>query len=237
MTITATDKRFTIPLYSVSEAARYLRLPRQTLVNWADGYSTGGEASVTGEPLVTATRSGGQRSERRLPFIGIAEAYVLNAFRRAGVPLQRIRPSLDVLKYELGPHALASNRLFTDGAEVLWNLGGEAPEGTPEQISAMKLLVPRLGQYVFNEVVAQYLQRIAFSDGYARLIRLDNYGDAEVVLDPDRGYGHPIFAKAGVTVDNIFGALRAGDSVKDTAQDYGLTEAELRNAWTLASAA
>jgi len=235
MTETTTDRRFTVPLYSVSEASRYLRLPRQTLVNWTDGYSSGGEAPVVGTPLVTAFASKAERNQPRLPFIGIAEAYVLNVFRRAGVPLQRIRPSLDALKNELGPHALASNRLFTDGAEVLWNLGSHAPEGTPEQISAMRLLVPRSGQYVFNEVVAQYLKRIAFSDGYARLIRLENYGEAEVVLDPDRGYGHPIFAKAGVTVDNVLGAIRAGDSLEDTAEDYGLPVAELRDALSLSA--
>lgn len=155
MTENTTDRRFTVPLYSVSEASRYLQVPRQTLVNWTDGYSTGGEASTVSAALVTAVASQGQRSQPRLPFIGIAEAYVLNVFRRAGVPLQRIRPSLDVLQHELGPHALALNGLFTDGAKVLWNLAADAPEGTAEQISAMKVLVPRSGQYVFNEVVAQ----------------------------------------------------------------------------------
>ena len=84
----------------------------------------------------------------------------------------------------------------------------------------MKLVVPRFNQYVFNEVVEAYLQRIAFSDGFARLIRLKSYGDADVVLDPARGYGRPIFDRAGVTVDNVFGALRAGDSIEDTAEDY-----------------
>lgn len=233
MTEFATDRRFTVPLYSVTEASCYLRLPRQTLANWADGYVARGEAPAAGEPLITTLGSKGQRNQPRLPFIGIAEAYVLSAFRRAGVPLQRIRPSLDVLKDELGPHALASDRLFTDGAEVLWNLGAHAPDGTPEQISAMKLLVPRSGQYVFNEVVAQYLQRIAFSDGYARLIRLNQYGQAEVVLDPERGFGRPIFARAGVTVENILGAVRAGDSLEATAEDYGLAAADLRDALSL----
>ena len=186
---------------------------------------------------MTALRVPGKYAEQRIPFIGIAEAYVLNAFRRAGVPLQRIRPSLEVLRSELGPHALASHQLFTDGAEVLWNLGAQAAEGTPEQISAMRLLVPRLGQYVFNEVVESYLQRITFSDGYARLIQLRGYGDARVVLDPMRGYGRPIFDEAGVTVENVLGTIKAGDSIEDAAADYGLDADQLRNAWSLSLSA
>lgn len=159
---------------------------------------------------------------------------MLSAFRRAGVPLQRIRPSLDALRARFGPHALASEQLFTDGVEVLWN---EAAKGSPEEIEAMRLLVPRSNQYVFNEVVAQYLHRISFSDGYARLIRLQGYGDADVVLDPMRGYGRPIFDQAGVSVENLFGAIRAGDSVEDTAADYGLNPAQLRNAYGMALSA
>lgn len=234
MTIaTHQDSRFTVPLYSVPDAARYLRLAGSTLKTWVDGRL----GFPSSKPLVTSVRPAGEYAQQRIPFIGLAEAYVLKAFRRAGVPLQRIRPSLDVLKAELGPHALASDRLFTDGAEVLWNLGGQAPQGTPEQISAMKLLVPRSGQYVFNEVVQAYLHRIAFADGYARLIRLQEYGDADVVLDPTRGYGRPIFDRAGVTVDNVFGALRAGDSIEDTAEDYGIEPEQLRNAWSLSLSA
>jgi hypothetical protein len=55
-----------------------------------------------------------------IPFVGLAEGLVLTAMRRAGVPLQRIRPALARLDEELGlQHALASSRLYTDGAEVV----------------------------------------------------------------------------------------------------------------------
>lgn len=230
---TQQDSRFTVPLYSVPDAARYLTLAGSTLKTWVDGRPGAPEPM----PLVTSVSPRGTYAEQRIPFIGLAEAYVLKAFRRAGVPLQRIRPSLDVLRAELGRHVLASDRLFTDGAEVLWDLGARAPEGAPEQISALKLVVPRSNQYVFNEVVEAYLHRITFSDGFARLIRLQSYGDADVVLDPARGYGRPIFDRAGVTVDNVFGAIRAGDSIEDTAEDYGLEPGQLRNAWSLALSA
>jgi hypothetical protein len=71
-------------------------------------------------PLITVSPRQGQQAT--LPFIGFAEAYVLSAFRRSGVPLQRIRPAVDVLSREIGiEHALASQRLFADGAEMLFD--------------------------------------------------------------------------------------------------------------------
>jgi hypothetical protein len=55
-----------------------------------------------------------------------------------------------------------------------------------------QMVVVRHGQYVFNEVVDQYLQRIEFTDdGYAELIRLPGYREATVVVDPPRGFGQP----------------------------------------------
>jgi len=125
MTIALKDDRFTVPLYTLGQAPTYLRVPRSTLTMWADGdeqhrHDRAVERTVTGAPIMTAV-SASQRGHARLPFMGIAEAYMLNAFRRAGVPTQRIRPSLDWLVEQVGPHALASKDLYTDGAEVLWN--------------------------------------------------------------------------------------------------------------------
>src|SRR5215212_5046861 len=47
----------------------------------------------------------------------------------AGVPLQRIRPAVEVLEKEIGvDHALASKRLYTDGAEVLFDYANKRGE-------------------------------------------------------------------------------------------------------------
>ncbi|MDE0116455.1 MAG: hypothetical protein OXT07_07535 [bacterium] len=41
---------------------------------------------------------------------------------RSGVPMQRVRPMLDGLQRQMGiDHALASQRLYTDGAELLFD--------------------------------------------------------------------------------------------------------------------
>jgi uncharacterized protein (DUF433 family) len=226
------DLRFDVPLYSLTEASRYLIVPRQTLTTWIEGYerrpSSG--APVKKGPIVTALPVRGQ-GQARLPFVGIAEAYVLNAFRRAGVPMQRIRPSIDWLVNNVGPHALASKDLYTDGAEVLWHFAQQAGEGSPDDQVVKGLIVPRSGQYVFKEIVEHYLKQITFgADKFADTIRLPQYGDANVVLDPHRGYGQPVFNKSGAKVVDALGPLRAGETFESVAADYGVSEAELRDA-------
>jgi hypothetical protein len=131
-----------------------------------------------------------------VPFIGLAEAHALAAIRRAGVPLQRIRPALEVLQHELGiSHALASKALYTDGAEVLYDYA-ESHGDTPEARSARELVVVRQGQRVFNEIVDSYLRRVEFApdDQWAQLIHLPKYRRADVVVDPRRSFGAPVFA-------------------------------------------
>lgn len=227
-----TDLRFGVPLYTLTEAAKYLIVPRATLATWADGYERRPAkwSVVKGEPIITAFPQD-RRGYARLPFIGIAEAYVLNAFRRAGVPMQRIRLSIDWLIKNVGPNALASEDLFTDGAEVLWRFAQESGEGSPDDEVVKGLIVPRSGQYVFKEIVEHYLKQIRFDDDkFAAAIRLPQYGEANVVLDPQRGYGQPVFDRSGVRVSDVLGPLQAGATFHDVAEDYGVTEAELVDA-------
>jgi uncharacterized protein (DUF433 family) len=234
------DDRFTVPLYTLSEASTYLRVPRATLTTWADGYEhhrrdRAVARTVSGAPIITAVDPP-HRGHARLPFIGIAEAYVLNAFRQAGVPMQRIRPSLDWLVEHVGPHALASKNLYTDGAEVLWEFAQQSGEDDPDGAVARGLIVPRSGQYVFKEIVEHYLRQISFSDdNYASLIRLPQYQHANVVLDPKRGYGQPVFGNSGIRVADAIGPLRAGESFEAVAEDYGVPVSELRDALDLSA--
>jgi hypothetical protein len=95
--------RFATLLYGIGEAAGYLSVPPSTLTAWAYGYERRqpGTRASRAKPIITAVRP--QRSgEPSVPFVGLAEAYALAAFRCAGVPMQRIRPAIDALGRELG---------------------------------------------------------------------------------------------------------------------------------------
>jgi uncharacterized protein (DUF433 family) len=237
--VSSAEVRFTVPLYSVSEAARYLGVPTSTFSTWAHGYvrRPAGRAEVVGEPVVTTLRSKrSRRGDAAVPFIGLAEGLVLAAIRRAGVPLQRIRPAIAALQAEFNlEHVLASRALYTDGAEVLYDFA-EREGDTPEARSARDLVVVRYGQRVFTEVVDAYLHRVEFApDGYVRLIRLPQYDRAQVVADPDRAFGQPFFVRGGARVEDVLDRFRSGESLGVVAEEYGVPKDELEDALRVAT--
>ena len=235
-TVTDID-RFGTPLYTITEASHYLGVPDSTFRTWAKGYvrRSADRHVVRGGPIVTTLEGQSSRSAS-IPFVGLAEALVLAAIRKAGVPLQRIRPVLDLLREELGvDHVLASKSLYTDGAELLYDFAEQSGD-SPEAASPRQLVVVRHGQHVFNEVIDQYLHRVDFaSDGYAQVIQLPGYGVAEVVADPRRGFGQPTFKRGGAKVEDALGMFWAGESLADVAAEYGVPESELEDALRVAS--
>ena len=171
-----------------------------------------------------------------IPFVGLAEGLVLTAMRSSGVPLQRIRPALVRLEQELGlAHALASKRLYTDGAEVLWDYAERGTDPAAAR-AARELVVVRNNQGVFNEVVEGYLRRLDFGDdGYARLIRLPAYVTADVVVDPTRGFGQPIFARGGARVEDALALFRSGEPLEVVAEEYGVPSEQLEDTVRIAT--
>jgi uncharacterized protein (DUF433 family) len=166
-----------------------------------------------------------------IPFVGLAEGMVLAAIRKSGVSLQRIRPALNQLQAEMGvQYALASQRLFTDGAEVLFDYAAhDADEDTENAVR--ELVVVRNGQRVFNPVVESYLQRVDFADdGYARLIRLPAYAVADVVVDPRRGFGQPIFSHGGARLEDALAMFEGGEPLSVVSAEYDVPPEQLEDA-------
>jgi len=192
-------------IFTLREAAGYLDVPKSTIHAWA--------RPPTGEPLITVFPRGG--AQATVPFIGFAEAYVLAAFRRAGVPLQRIRTVVDALAQNLAvEHALASKRLYTDGAQVLYDYA----ERNEDEL--VELVIARAGRQ-FSEVIRDHLKRITYgSDGWASRVLLPSYQRAEVVVDPQVAFGRPLVVHGGARVEDLFDRFIAGDTVADIAFDF-----------------
>jgi uncharacterized protein (DUF433 family) len=221
--------RFGTLLYSVGEAAAYLGVPSSTLMDWAYGYEWRLEdgTAVAAGPVITATRPT-RRYDASMPFVGLAEAYTLAVFRQAGVPMQRIRAAIDLLRHDLGvEYPLASRRLQADGAELMYDYT------QPGQDDAQpELVVVRSSQQVFGQgTTGQSLDSVEFADdGYARAIRLPQYRVAEVIVDAGHGFGRPRFGRTGVGVEDVVSLCLAGETTETVAEEFGLTRAEVEDA-------
>lgn len=226
------DQRFDTPLYTLAEAARVLDVPPTTFQTWSRGYIRHRQSGpdVQGEPMVTDV--GAAPGTATIPFIGLAEGFVLAAVRKQGVPLQRIRPAIKVLRAELGvAHALASRKLYTDGAEILFDYASATGDET-----ARELVVVRHGQRVFTEVFEHYLNRITFAeDGFAQRLLLPQYHVAHVIVDPRFGFGQPTFLHGRARLEDVLGRFWAGDALTDIAADFGVPEADLEDVVRVAS--
>jgi uncharacterized protein (DUF433 family) len=238
------DAHYMVPLYKKAEAARIIRVPASTLRDWAGPAPAAGTSSepillfspgetelasairpVRHDGLITVADPRTSRGAS-IPFVGLAEAYILAAFRQAGVPMQRIRPALRRLEDEMGLiQALASERLRTDGAEVLWDYGQETDDQA-EKDAVGDLVVVRNGQLVFRPIVQGYLRRVTYGDGWARVIDVGQ-GKVGVTVDPFINGGQPTLARRGIAVTDILSRIRAGEPSKEVAADYGLRTSEI----------
>jgi uncharacterized protein (DUF433 family) len=208
------DRRTTVPLFTLPQCATYLQTPLSTLHAWA--------RPKDGAPLVTVRPAGGRHAT--VPFVGFAEAFVLGALRKAGVPMQRIRPAVKRLNDEIGlDHALVSQRVYTDGAELIFDYASSSDD---EEL----LTVVRTGQEHLAEVIRNYLQRITYGDdGWAARLRLPAYRHAEVTVDPSQAFGQPLVVHGGARVEDLVDRFKAGDGVAEIAADFDVPSAEVED--------
>lgn len=214
------DELNLVPLYTQGEAARMLGLPQSTLNHWASGYAT---ASGNRKPaFITVERPGRGYT---VPFVGLAEAWIVRAFTKAGVPVSRIRPALEQLRTQIGvEHALASERLGTDGAEILWDLRKKN-----EVFDDNRLVVVRNGQATFGEIVREHLKKVEYRDGFIGQLRIPRANGAEYTIDPEINFGQPTLSEYGVRVDDVLGRIAAGETIQDVAKDYDMPTLTVEN--------
>lgn len=228
MTSDAGGVRFDVPLYSASEA--YQRPPQHLrhLGPWV---------LPTAEGSLTSSRgTGGHAHPDRLVGAVRALRWPRRGFCPRRLPGGRCSAAANPPGHRpppggaWDPHVLASKSLYTDGAEVLYDYA-ESTGDTPEGKSARELVVVWNDQRVFQEVVDSYLRRIDFAaDGWAHIIHLPQYRTADVVVDPERSFGIPIFARGAARVEVVLGRVKAGESVETLSEEFGIPPSELFDA-------
>lgn len=217
-----------MPTYSFADAARYLRMPEQTLRSWVleRVYPVLGQ-STRSRPLVHLDNP----KKQYLSFINLVEAYVLAAIRRRhGVKLPKVRKALDYIQRQLQvDNPLIDQAFQTDGLDLFIERYGQL------------INVSREGQRVMKEIIGVYLKRID-RDAKGLPIKLhpftrDTQAEAApssdplvVVMNPAVSFGRPVIAGTGVPVLSIYERYKAGDSVADLAEAFRLETSAIEEA-------
>lgn len=208
------DVRFE-PAYQLSEAARYIHVPKQTVWNWFRG--------LNDHPVLDLA-SGNHHTY--VSFMGLAEAHVLSSMRtKHGVPLQRIRRALDHLKRHFkSEHPLVEFEFQTDGLDLFI-----------DEIASLTN-VSRYGQTGMRDVLKLYLSRIDRGDD-GLPIRLYPFTQNKIesdpriiVIDPSVSFGRPMIRRSGITTSAVAERFKSGESIASLADDFNREPAEIEAA-------
>jgi uncharacterized protein (DUF433 family) len=203
------------PIYSVSEVAHHLRLPRSTVQAWVR--SRGGRAPFRRVIMPDDARGA------YLSFRNLVEIHVLSALRKYDIPLPRIRGALGFMREHFATeHPFADKDISTDRVNIF------------VQYLDSWIAVTGGGQLGLKPVIERYLERIERDEEglLRRLYPFVGERDARriVAIDPRRKFGKPYLVEAGVETSVIASRYRAGEGIAALASDFNTTKDQIEGA-------
>jgi uncharacterized protein (DUF433 family) len=211
----AIDERLELPLYGLSEAALYLRVPIKTLEYWAFG-----RGRVA--PLISVAR----KHPRAFSFMNLLECHMLASMRTLyDLRLPKIRRAVAHLNKAPGfRHPLIEQPLYTNRVDVLIKEIGKF------------INVSRGGQLAIPEIVEAHLERVEYDKAlgvfrFFPFVRERSVNEPKfIVIDPALGFGKPVIAGTGISTAVIASRFNARESMPDLAKEYGLEAKQVEEA-------
>ncbi len=145
----------------------------------------------------------------------------------------QIRRAVESLKQAMGlPYALLSERLMTDGVEIMYDCVGDEAEAA--QGKAGLAVVRGDKQVVFREVVEQYLRSVTYENGFITSLRPRRFGDGLLRVNPKLNAGRLTFVESGARVEDVLRRIRAGEPLHEVALDFDLPQKSIKSVMELA---
>jgi uncharacterized protein (DUF433 family) len=220
---TAANGMMETPIYGLTEAAQYLRVPLNTLRYWVHG---GG----TVPPLVSLASS----EPPRLSFMNLLECYMLSSMRAIyDVRIPKVRRALTTLaKYVQHRHPLVEQAFQTNRRDLfIEHLGTVVNLSRDEQI-----LIPG--------VMELYLERIERDPKglfklYPFVMERKQNEPRLILINPAVGFGKPVIAGTGISTAVVASRFNARESIPDLASEYGVKPQQIEEAirWEQTTAA
>jgi uncharacterized protein (DUF433 family) len=210
------------PLYTATEAARFLRLPSSTVRAWLFGqnYHVAEEVRRFRAVIVPA-----DPAHRLLSFMNLVELTVLGSIRRKHrITLPQVRQGVAFLRRAFpSRHPLADHAFLTNGIELFTEKFGKI------------LNVTREGQVEIREALEGALRSIDRDPAgvpfklYLPTADAGGSRRGAIVIDPAVGFGRPIIDGTGIRTEVVLGRFRAGEPIESLASDYERTREEIED--------
>lgn len=219
---TAFDPR-EVAAYPLSQAARYLQVPRSTLRAWVLGRSY---VTVSGKVFFQPILQLPEPGRPVLSFFNLVEAHVLNAIRRHHkLPLSKVRRAIRYLEKEFpSKHPLAEHSFETDGVDLFLEKYGQL------------IAISANGQLALRGLLEDHLERIERDPAGVpiRLYPFTRGGKRNdprlVVVDPFVSLGQAVIAGTTTSTGSVAARYKQGESIIHLAASLARSPAEIEEA-------
>ncbi len=202
-----------IPIYSVAQAAKYIRMPGATLRTWVYGrhYERKNGKAYFMPPIQLS-----DPGSKSLSFWNLIEAHVLKSLRvEHGVSMEHVRRALDYAENELElDNLLRRQELRTTGGDIFVHKYGELINASQSgQLAMQKMLEDSLRSVEWDEdlLATRYLPSLPRGESPGR-----------IVIDPQISFGRPVIQPGGISTAVIVARVDAGEDLEQIADDYDL---------------
>ena len=202
------------PIYGLSEAAQYLRVPLNTLRYWVQG---GG----TIPPLVTLAK----REPSRLSFMNLLECHMLSSMRAIyEVKIPKVRKALiNLAKYIRHEHPLVEQAFQTDRRDLFIEHLGSIVNLSKDQ----QILLPGVMEFYLERIERDPKGLFRF---YPFVMERTRNEPRLIQITPAVGFGKPVIAGTGISTAVVASRFNGRESVPDLASEYGVSPQQIEEA-------
>lgn len=211
-----------VGFYTVSDAARLLKVPARNINRWMSGYHHGKGDTRTEMPPLWSSELPQAGGRVELGFRDLIELRFVAAFLNAGLNLPAVRRCIafarEIVQDE---RPFSTSKFQTDGRTIFLQSAANALDDM--------LLDLKNRQYAIKAVIEQTFKDLDIEDDAVRRWRPFK-NKPSIVIDPARAFGQPITARFGVPTVTLADAFTAEGSIERVASLYEVTPGAVRDA-------
>jgi uncharacterized protein (DUF433 family) len=199
-----------IPIYSIPQAAQYLRLRKDRLRDWVGGWFSKTKADKRFfEPLIKLPHPNNfellpQSKTTLLSFTNLVEAHVL----------KQLSTELDYINDHLStPQLYGGIEFQIKGIDLLFERFGQQLAARDREQEARQIL-----ETYFDRIVRDKAGLPIKLFPFTKLSGSDE--PKTVMIDPRISFGRPVLAGTGIPTAILAERYKAGDSIDELAEDY-----------------